>query len=545
MASKRLTAFAVALATMLPTLAAAATYDVAEKSLAQLEADLRAHRITSVDLVKAYLARIEALDRHGPRLQSVLTINPHALADAEARDADISAGRWRGPLEGIPILIKDNIETADPMPTTAGSLALARNLTRRDSPLVARLRAAGAIILGKTNLSEWANIRSAQPISGWSAMGGLTRNPYATDRSPCGSSAGSGVAVAASLAAAAVGTETDGSIVCPASMNGIVGLKPTVGLVPRTYIVPISHIQDTPGPMTRSVADAALMLTLMAGSDPRDPATTEADAKRQDYRKYLDANALAGKRIGVMHSETQFEPEVGALFGKAVAQMRAAGATVVDVAVPVSAAELGKNEFASMMPELKADLNAYLATTPATVATRTLSDVIAFNKANADVEMPLYKQERFELAEHTKGLDDPDYRKARAAAGRLARDALDKALAANKLDALIAPTTSPAFTVDLLAPDRFEGSSSQLPAVAGYPHLTVSMGQVKGLPVGLSLIGPAWSEGRLIALGYAFEQRAHARRPPTYVRTDALPGFAAGLAPAGPTRDRSRTLVHE
>jgi amidase len=527
-----LAAFAALLTLILPLNARAATYNVVEKSIAELESDLRAHRVTSVDIVKAYLARIDALDRHGPNLQSVLAINPHALVDAQERDAEIASGRLRGPLEGIPILVKDNIETEDPMPTTAGSLALAHNLTGRDSPLVARLRAAGAIILGKTNLSEWANIRSARPISGWSALGGLTRNPYATDRSTCGSSAGSGAATAASFAAAAVGTETDGSIVCPASMNGIVGLKPTVGLVPRTFIVPISRVQDTPGPMTRSVADAALMLTIMAGSDAQDPATAEADAQKDDYRKYLAPDALAGKRIGVMHTETKFAPDVDELFSRAVAQLRAAGATVIDVAVPVSAAELGKNEFAAMMPELKADLNAYLATTPATVTTRTLADVIAFNKANADVEMPFYKQERFELAEGTKGLDDPDYRKARAAAVRLARDALDKALGDDKLDALIAPTASPAATVDLLEPDHFE-SSSQLPAVAGYPHLTVPIGVVKGLPVGLSFIGPAWSEGRLIALGFAFEQRSQARRQPTYVRTEALPGFAAGVAPAG------------
>ena len=491
-------------------------YDPTERSITQIEADLAAGRTTSVDLVKAYTARIKALN---PKLRAVIVINPDALAAARAADADRAAAKSLGPLAGVPILLKDNIETADPMATTAGSLALKDNFSGRDAPVAARLRAAGAIILGKTNLSEWANIRSNRSISGWSGVGGQTRNPYALDRSPCGSSAGSGSAAAASLAAAAVGTETDGSVTCPSAIAGLVGLKPTVGLVSRTHIVPISHTQDTAGPMTRDVMDAAAMLNVMAGADPADPATTEADTHKSDYLEALNPDALKGVRIGVMRFAAGFNPETDAVFERALASLTAAGAILVDVPEPTGRKQIGALEHLILMTELRSDLNAYLATTsPEKVPARTLADVIAFNKAHADQEMPLFGQEQFEVAEQTKGLDDPAYLKAKADAHRLAGpEGIDAMLAGAKVEALIAPTTGPSWLIDPVLRDRpGGGGAGSLAAVAGYPHLTVPMGRVDGLPVGLSFIGPAWSEGRLLSLGYAFEQATHARRPPLY-----------------------------
>ena len=399
---------------------------------------------------------------------------------------------------------------------------------------MARLRAAGAIVLGKTNLSEWANIRSSRSSSGWSAMGGLTRNPYSADRSACGSSSGSGAAAASSFAAAAVGTETDGSISCPSAMNGLVGLKPTVGLIPRTQVVPISHTQDTPGPMVRSVADAAAMLTVMAGSDARDPQTADADTHKSDYTKALDPDALKGKRMGVMRFDAGYDPNVDALLDRAIADLKAAGAEVVEIKEFKSENDIGKNEGLVINTELKADIATYLASTPAAVTSRTLADLIAFDNAHAHEEMPFFGQETFEAADKTKGLDDPDYKAARATAFRLAGpEGIDKMLADNKLDALIAPTTGPAWTIDVVNADHFSGADTTIPAVAGYPHLTVPMGQIDGLPVGLSFIGPAWSEARLIGLGYAYEQKTHRRRPPTYAKTsDELVEVAGALKPA-------------
>lgn len=499
------------------------TDPVIERSIADLGADLAAHRTTSQALVATYLARIAQIDKAGPRINAVLAINPRAKADAVALDAERRAGHVRGPLHGIPILLKDNIESRDPMPTTAGSLALVPNVTGRDARVAARLRAAGAIILGKTNLSEWANIRSNHATSGWSAVGGLTRNPYAPDRSACGSSAGSGAAAAASLAAAAIGTETDGSITCPAAINGLAGLKPTVGLVSRTHIVPISHSQDTAGPMARSVRDVAILLSVIAGSDPADAATASADAHRADYLAALDPRALAGKRIGVMRFAAGFNPQVDAVFEGALAQLRAAGATLVDIPA-FDGKPMRDAEKIVLTDELKTDLNAYLATTPPGVKTRTLADLIAFNRAHADREMPWFGQDQFEKSEATKGTDEPGYAVAAATARRAAGpDGIDAMLARDHLDALVAPTTGPAWTVDLVTGDHYSGGSvAGLAAIAGYPHLTVPMGQVKGLPVGLSFIGPAWSEPRLLGMGFAFEQNSYARRAPTYrpVRTE-------------------------
>jgi amidase len=505
---------------MTPTVAPA-TDPVEERSIDDLGAALRAGKTTSHALVAAYLDRIARIDKAGPRINSVIVTNPDALAQADALDRERKAGRPRGPLHGIPILIKDNIESADRMPTTAGSLALAANVTGRDAPLVARLRAAGAIILGKTNLSEWANIRSSRSSSGWSGVGGLTRNPYALDRSACGSSSGSGAAAAASLAAAAIGTETDGSVTCPASVNGLVGMKPTVGLVSRTHVVPISHSQDTAGPMSRSVRDAALLLAALAGSDPADPATAQADAHKTDYAAALATASLRGKRLGVMRFAIGAHPGTARLFEAALAELRAAGATLVDIDTFEPRAQMRKAEHVVLMTELKADLAAYLATTPAAVKTRTLADLIAFNMAHADTEMRWFGQETFEEAEATKGLTDPDYLKAQAEARRLAGpEGIDRMLVSAQLDALIAPTMGPSWTIDLVNGDHgVGGGAGAIPAIAGYPHLTVPMGAVDGLPVGLSFIGAAWSEARLLALGYAFERLSVHRGPPKYRAT--------------------------
>ncbi len=513
--------------------AAAMAYDPQEKSLGVLEADLVAGKTTAVELVTLYQKRIAEMN---PRLGAVITLNPDALSIARASDADRAAHGPLGPLAGIPILVKDNIETADPMATTAGSVALKDNINGRDAPLVARLRAAGAIILGKTNLSEWANIRSSRSLSGWSGMGGQARNPYALDRSPCGSSSGSGSASAASLAGAAIGTETDGSVTCPAAVAGLVGLKPTVGLVSRTHIVPISHTQDTAGPMTRDVRDAALILGVIAGSDPDDAATATADGHRTDYLAGLKPDALKGVKIGVMRFAADFHPETDRVFDKALAILAAAGATLVDIQKFPNDHDLGKSEHVVLMTELKADLNAYLATTsPARVTSRTLADIIAFNKTHADQELPLFGQDLFETAENTRGLDDPAYLEAKAASHRYAGpEGIDAMLAANGVSALIAPTMGPSWLIDPVLKDRFVGGGAGGPAaMSGYPHLTVPMGQVDGLPVGLSFIGPAWSEARLLAYGYAYEQAAHARVPPTYPSSAAVASKAAWLASGG------------
>jgi len=377
------------------------------RDLSDLSADLAMRRTTSVQLVAFYRDRIEKIDRSGPTLHAVLAENPDALADANALDAERAATGARGPLHGIPILIKDNIETQEPLPTTAGSLALLANVSGRDAPVVSRLRAAGAVILGKTNLSEWANMRGSRSVSGWSAVGGLTRNPYALDRSPCGSSSGSGAAVAAGLAAAAVGTETDGSITCPASVNGIVGFKPTLGLLSRTHIVPLAHSQDTPGPMARSVRDAAMLLTVMAGSDGLDSATLQADRHAEDFTKALDVHALEGKRIGVMRFEAGFHPETDKVFAHALDVLRASGATLVEIPHFQNADAIGEAEFLVLTTELKADLHTYLANTPKAVISRSLADLVAFNLAHRDRELGLFGQELFAKAEATKGLDDP------------------------------------------------------------------------------------------------------------------------------------------
>jgi len=474
----------------------------------------------------AAIGRIHSLDS---ALHSVIAVDPTALDQA----AGIDSSGLKGPLSGQPVLIKDNIETSGPLPTTAGSLALANNVTNRDAPLVERLRIAGAVILGKTNLSEWANIRSSHSISGWSAIGGQTHNPWALDRNTCGSSSGSGAAVAAGIVRFAIGTETDGSITCPAAINGIVGLKPTVGLVSRTHIVPISHSQDTAGPMTDNVRDAAALLTVIAGSDRADPATAEADRHKTDYAAHLDATSLKGKRIGVMRFASGFGTE--APFATALAILRERGAILVEIRKFDDSA-IAKNETLVLQTELKADMAKYLKGSPAPIGVRTLGDLIAFNKAHAKQEMSLFGQDFFEESEKTKGLSDPAYKKARTlsfdAAGP---NGIDRLLKQYRAVALIGPTMPPAWKIDAVNGDQLAGGGAgSLAAVAGYPHLTVPMGLVKGLPVGLSFIGPKWSEQLLLNLGYAYEQARGPFPKPKFLRSieEADPEVAPYLQPA-------------
>jgi amidase len=470
------------------------------------------------------IARVQAIDS---QIHAVIALDPTAMSQARAIDR---GRRARGPLYGYAILLKDNIEADGPLPTTAGSMALLDNVTHRDAPLVTRLRAADAVILGKTNLSEWANIRSNASISGWSAVGGQTRNPHALDRNPCGSSSGSAAAVAAGEVAAAIGTETDGSITCPAAVNGVVGLKPTVGLVSRARIVPISHSQDTAGPITADVATAARVLGVIAGTDPADIATKDADAHIVDYMAVLNPGALKGARIGVLRFAAGWSVATDKVFEQALTVLKNQGATLVDITELKDRKKIGEAETLVLHTELKADLNAYLATTPETVKTRTLADVIAFDAAHAQRELALFGQETFVKAEATRGLDDPAYQAARATSLRIAgRDGIDAMLAANHLDALVSPTMPPAWKIDAANGDQIRGEGAGgLAAVAGYPHLTVPMGAVMGLPVGLSLIGPAWSEARLLAYGYAYEQAAKAKVTPRF-----LPSIEAA-APIAP-----------
>ena len=477
---------------------------------------------TSTD---AALQRIERLD---PQLHSVIAVDPTAMGQARAFD---NSGKATGLVAGQPVLIKDNIETAGSLPTTAGSLALANNVTNRDAPLVARLRAAGGIILGKANLSEWANIRSNNSISGWSAVGGQVRNPWALDRNPCGSSSGSGAAVAAGLVRLAIGTETDGSITCPAAINGIVGLKPTVGLVSRTHVVPISHSQDTPGPMTATVREAAALLAAIAGSDPADPATAEADRHKTDYAVLLDPNSLKGKRIGVMRFATGFGTDTA--FETALAILRGKGAILVDIK-KFDRSAIGKNELPVLLTELKADMAKYLKGSPAPIAARNLTGLIAFDRAHLKPEMSLFGQELFEQAEKMKGLSDPAYKKARSLSFQAAGPGgIDRLLKTYRVVTLVGPTMPPAWKIDVANGDQIAGGGAGgLAAVAGYPHLTVPMGLVKGLPVGLSFIGPKWSESLLLSLGYAYEQaRGPFPAPKFYRSIEESPDIAPLLKP--------------
>jgi amidase len=501
-----------------------AAFELGELSVTDLQAALASGKYTSRRLVELYLARIAEIDRSGPRLNSIIEINPDALKIAEELDQERQAGRVRGPLHGIPVVIKDNIDTADAMKTSAGSLALAVLPARDDAGLVRRLREAGAVILAKTNLSEWANIRSTRSTSGWSARGGLTKNPYALDRNTSGSSSGTGAAIAASLCAVGIGTETDGSIVSPSSLNGLVGIKPTVGLVSRFGIVPISHSQDTAGPMCRTVRDAAVLLSVIAGPDARDEATAaSAGHLDADYARHCDPAGLKGARIGVVRQLFNAGPEVDEVMEQALAVLRASGAILVDpVAIP-KLEEIDAPELEVLLCELKTDMAAYLATRGPQFPCQSLADLIRFNEEHREREMPWFGQELFLRAEKKGSLSAPEYTAALEKCRSLAREqGLDRVLEDQQLDALIAPTGGPAWVTDLVNGDHFGGGSSTLSAVAGYPAITVPAGEIFGLPVGITFMGRAWSEATLVRLAFAFEQATHARRAPRFLETADL-----------------------
>lgn len=489
-----------------------------ELSVADLQQAMASGRLTSRSLAESYLARIDAVDGHGPSLNSIIELNPQALEIADAMDRERKAGRVRGPMHGIPIVIKDNIDTADRMRTSAGSLALAENIATRDAYIVRRLREAGAVLLGKTNLSEWANFRSTHSTSGWSARGGLTRNPYALDRNCCGSSSGTGAAIAANLATVGIGTETDGSIVCPSSACGLVGLKPTLGLVSRSGIIPIAHSQDTAGPMTRTVRDAAILLSAITGIDSLDAITATSRAHvHADYTTFLDPNGLRGARIGVARQFFGISDKVDAVMNEAIDTIKGLGATIVDPANMDTNGQYGESELEVLLYEFKADLNTYLAGTPETVKTRTLADLIRFNEENRDREMRYFGQELFLQAEKKGPLTSAEYRKALEKNHRLSRrQGIDAVLAKHNLEALIAPTGGPVWMTDLVNGDHYSGGYSSASAVAGYPHITVPAGYVFGLPVGISFFAGAWSEPALLKYAYAFEQATKVRRAPDF-----------------------------
>jgi amidase len=494
-----------------------------EPSLSDLQAAMAHGALTALQLTHRYLARIEQFDRHGPHLRSVLEVNPDAIKIASALDAERRAKGARGPLHGIPVLVKDNIATGDRMSTSAGSLALANVKAPRDASAVARLREAGAVILGKTNLSEWANIRSSHSTSGWSGRGGLTLNPYALDRNPSGSSSGSAAAVAAGLAPVAVGTETDGSIVSPSSICSLVGIKPTVGLVSRHGVVPISRTQDTPGPMARCVADAAALLGALAGPDTLDAATQAVTGGVPDYLKSLDHAALSGARLGLVRGSYTGLDAVDVLIDRAAEKLKELGATIVDPVELPDTKKYADAELDVLLYELKAGLNEYLPAFAPRAAVQTLADVIAFNEREHGRELPLFSQDLFVKAQAKGGLDEAAYKEALALCRRLARDeGIDKALSENKLDALIAPTGGPAWLTDLINGDSTGASFSTPAAVAGYPHITVPAGFVAGLPIGLSFVGGAFTEARLIGFAYAYEQATRHRRAPAFAKTASL-----------------------
>ena len=499
-------------------------FELNELSVAQLQDGMTSGRYTSRRLVELYLQRIAQIDAEGPRLRSVIETNPDALAIADALDAERKAKGPRGPLHGIPILIKDNIDTGDKMLTTAGSLALTGGPAPRDAFVVERLRAAGVVILGKTNLSEWANIRSTRSTSGWSARGGQVKNPYVLDRNPCGSSSGTGAAIAASLAAVGVGTETDGSVVCPSAVSALVGIKPTIGLVSRTGIIPIAHSQDTAGPMARTVADAAALLNGMVGVDQRDAAMAAAPAAREDYTAALKADALKGARIGVARAQYfGYSAPADAAVDAAIAVMKAQGATIIDPADIPTASRLDACEIEVLLYEFKANLNSYLATRGTAAAASTLKDLIAFNERERTREMPYFGQELFIRAEAKGSLTSQEYRTASTLCRRLARDeGIDAVMKMHQLDAIVVPPMGPAWPTDLVNGDHITGGGTTPAAVAGYPSITVPAGWAGELPVGILFMGRAWSESRLISLAFAYEQASRQRKPPKFLPTIPL-----------------------
>lgn len=494
-------------------------FELDEITIAELQDGMKSGKFSAHSIAEKYLARIAAVDKSGPSVNSVIETNPDALEIAEALDKERKEKGPRGPLHGIPVLIKDNIATADRMQTTAGSLALVGSKPPRDAFIVQKLRESGAVILGKTNLSEWANIRSNHSISGWSGRGGQTKNPYALDRNPCGSSSGTGAGISSNFAAIGIGTETDGSIVCPSSANGLAGIKPTVGLVSRSRIIPISHSQDTAGPMCRTVRDAAILLGAIAGGDVDDKATVASDGKFfKDYAQFLNADGLKGARIGVLRKAFGFNPAVDKLMEAALDAMKKQGATLVDPVEFETSGKFGETEFLGFMYELKADLNAYLAWLGPNTPVKTLKEIIEFNDKNAAKEMPYFGQENFLAAEAKGPLTTKEYVDAIAKNHELAgKEGIDKTMDKHKLDAIVAPTGGPAWLTDIVNGDAFGGGSSEFAAVAGYPNINVTAGFDFGLPVGISFFGRAWSEPILIKLAYAFEQATKFRRAPRFL----------------------------
>jgi amidase len=494
-------------------------FELDEITIAQLQEGMNSGKFTAGSLVEKYTARIEEIDKRGPAINALIELNPDAQAIADALDGERKAKGPRGPLHGIPVLIKDNIDTADRMMTTAGSLALVGAKPPKDSFVAQKLRAAGAVILGKTNLSEWANIRSSHSTSGWSGRGGLTKNPYALDRNPCGSSSGTGAGISANLAAIGIGTETDGSIVCPSSSNGLAGIKPTVGLVSRTGIVPISHSQDGAGPMCRTVRDAAILLSALTGVDPEDSATAAGSGKSQtDYAQNCDPNGLRGARIGVARKYFGFNDAVDALMEESLDVMKQQGATLIDPADIETFGKFDDTEMLIFLYELKADLNAYLARLGPSAPVRTLKDVIEFNDRNRQKEMPYFGQDLFIKAEAKGPLSEKVYLDALANNHQLARtEGIDAIMDKHQLDALVAPTGAPAWLTDLVNGDHVAGGSSSAAAVAGYPNINVTAGSIFGLPVGISFFGRSWSEPTLIKIAYAFEQATKARQAPRFL----------------------------
>jgi len=502
-----------------------AAFDLEEATIRVLIQDQQAGRRTARQIASAYIARIQALDRSGPALHATIELNPDALTIADSLDADRSAGRVRGPLHGIPVLIKDNIDTADHMTTTAGSLALEGSIAAHDAFIVERLRAAGAVILGKTNMSEWANFRSTHSTSGWSGRGGLVKNPYALDRNPCGSSSGTGAAIAANFATVGVGTETDGSIICPSAATSLVGIKPTLGLVSRSGIIPIAHSQDTAGPMARTVEDAATLLGVLSAADPRDAAT--ASASRPETTRFessLNADGLRGARIGVARTKFFGYNDVADRIAEgAIERMKALGAVIVDPADIPNVGAYDDSELAVLLYEFKTDLNAYLGALGPGAKVHSLADVIAFNEASRDREMPFFGQELMLQAQKKGSLTEKEYKDALTKDLKLSRkEGIDAVMDRLHLDAIVAPTGTPPWTTDLINGDHSVGSSTTPAAVAGYPSITVPAGFAYGQPVGISFIGRAWSEATLIKFAYAYEQATRHRRPPTFAATADL-----------------------